>query len=110
MLAEGEYTPADLKNKMDEATADPDFPDNARFIFDVTGSLSLNERRNSDVEDMAEFLSSRSDHFGNICAIVAQQPLHFGLMRMGSAIAEYHGMQTSVFESQEEAKKWLTTL
>ncbi|NKB33737.1 MAG: hypothetical protein GKR91_11625 [Pseudomonadales bacterium] len=101
-----EYTTVDLKEKLEDAIADPQFPDDAMFILDVTASKSLSERSNPDVEDMAAFLSSRSDRYGNSCAIVAKRPLHYGLMRMGSAIAEFHGMRTAVFETLEEAKTW----
>ena len=58
------------------------------------------------MDDMTAFLSFLSDRYGNVYAIVARQSLHFGLIRIGSAIAELHGMNTMVFEYLDEAEVW----
>tara|TARA_B100000686_G_C16395391_1_gene764553 strand:- start:78 stop:386 length:309 start_codon:yes stop_codon:yes gene_type:complete len=95
-----------LKDKLGETIVNPSFLEDAKFILYVSAFKSLSERTNPDVDDMTVFLSFRSDRYGNACAIVAQQSLHFGPIRMGPAIAEFHGMNTMVFEYLDEAEVW----
>ena len=96
--------------ELQEALADPDYPDEAKLILDVSKSQSLSERSTSDIRNMANYLSSRSGNFSGICAIVAGESLHFGLMRMASVFAESKGMRTSVFKSKKEALDWLQSI
>ena len=101
-----EYIASDLKDKLGETIVNPSFLEDAKFILYVSAFKSLSERTNPDVDDMTVFLSFRSDRYGNAYAIVAQQSLHFGLIRTGPAIAEFHGMNTMVFEYLDEAEVW----
>jgi len=103
----GAYTPNDVKNALQSALADSGMPRQPRFIFDVTESQSLAERSSIDIRDMADFPGGHAKALGQRMAIVATGPLYFGLMRMGSAYAGSHDLETEVFGDRESAISWL---
>ena len=56
---------------------------------------------------VAEYFGEHSDRVGNRCAIVAAMPVHFGMSRMGAAIAEIGGAEVQVFTTVEDTLSWL---
>jgi hypothetical protein len=56
---------------------------------------------------MARFLSSISSRYDRRLAMVVSSEVAYGLMRMGSALAEPGGIVPSVFREMEPARAWL---
>ena len=102
-----DYTNEELRHAYVAALKDPDFPQNAVFLMDVTNSNSLAFRPSEDIADTAGFLGPKADKFGKRCAIVAPIDLYYGLMRMASVFGERFGVETEVFRTEEEALEWL---
>lgn len=99
----------DVIDTFDRALVDPDFPDGARFLMDVSASESLAERTVEEVRRVVDHFSTRAAKVNNRCALVARTPVHFGMMRMAMAFSEMRGVKTSVFKSAREAEEWLNT-
>lgn len=106
---EGTYTMDDLKSSFESGLPEESFPADVKFMLNVRDSDSLSERSPQDVRDMAKFLGERSHRFNDTCAIVAQESLHYGLMRMASVYTDTYGMRTSVFKTFDEAILWLSS-
>lgn len=107
MSLEGTYTPDDIIEMYRAALGDASFPENARFLLDVRKSLELAKRKPDDIRIVAEFFAEHSDRVSRRCAIVATEPVHFGLGRMGAVFAELSGAEVRVFSSYDEAVSWL---
>ena len=107
MVLEGSYAPEDIIQTYQAALRDPAFPEDARFLFDVRESLELAERNVKDIKAVAQYLAKHSDEVGNRCAIVASQPVHYGLSRMAAVYAEAGGAEVNVFSNTEDAISWL---
>jgi hypothetical protein len=91
----------------DQALVDSSFPENARFLMDVSASESLADRTVDELRHVVDHFSARAGRVGNRCALVAQSPVLFGMMRMAMVFSEMHGVNTSVFKSVDEAAEWL---
>jgi hypothetical protein len=48
----GEYTVSELKKAHDDALEDPRFPEDARFLIDVSQAASLVTRRADEIRDV----------------------------------------------------------
>ena len=107
MIFVGSYTTQELRNAFETALKDPAFPEDARFLMDVTQSDSLASRPAEEIQDVADFLGPRASRVGNRCAIYAPRPVQYGMMRMAQVFGETHGVETVVFSDQEEALEWL---
>ena len=103
----GAYSPADIRQKLEEALADPCCGQLHGMLFDLTESTSLHERTPADIQEMARFLAGHSDRFGERLAMVAPTDLAYGLMRMGGVTAEALGAEPKVFRTADEALQWL---
>jgi len=104
---EGGYTTQDVKRAMEEALDDPEFPNGALLLMDVTRSTSLGERSTEDLRDMAGYLARLSPHFGARLGIAAGSRLHYGMMRMAEVYSETGGMTARAFLTFDEASNWL---
>ena len=109
MDMEGTYAPEEIIQTFEAALNDPDFPTNPQFLFDVTRSVDLAKRDSATIRGIAEYLGQHSNRVGNRCAIVANQPVLFGLSRMAATIAEMNGANVKVFSTADEALSWLAT-
>jgi hypothetical protein len=91
----------------DRALLDSSFPESARFLMDVSASTSLADRSVAELRRVVDHISVRSCRMGNRCAIVADTPVLFGMMRMAMVFGELHGVNSSVFRSVDAATEWL---
>lgn len=107
MNLEGVYPPQEIIDTFDRALADPRFPNDARFLLDVTRSESLAGRTVDDLRRVVDHFGPRAGRVGRRCALVAQSAVHFGLMRMAAAFSETYGVDTRVFRTVKEAVDWL---
>ena len=105
----GLYETADVRAAFLAALAEPDRPEVAGLLFDVRGSQSLARRTADQVRTMAQFIASHADRFGRRLALVADNDVAFGLMRLASVGVEQHGVEASVFRDVAEAERWLGT-
>ena len=92
---------------MDRMFADDSYPDNARFLLDLTSSTSLEKRSSDDIRALVEYVSQFKERYGSQMAVVVERPVQYGLVRMAGAFGETTGIQMRVFQSIEEALDWL---
>ena len=64
LILEGDYTTTEVKDQVARAVAEPEFPADAQFLMDVTRSTALSNRSATEIREMAEYLSKKSDRFG----------------------------------------------
>jgi hypothetical protein len=107
MTLDGVCPMDELFDTFDRALEDSAFPENARFLMDVSASESLADRTVEELRQVVDHFSARAERIGNRCALVAQSPVLFGMMRMAMVFSEMHGVNTSVFKSVDEAADWL---
>ncbi len=106
----GEYAPADIRDCLKQALADPQFPAEAWVLMDVTESNSLQTRSADDLRNMAAYLAQLSPRFGTRMGIAAGSRLHYGMMRMAEVYSESSGLTARVFPTTEEAIGWLAEI
>jgi hypothetical protein len=107
MDLEGTYSTEDIIRTFNAALSDPDFPGEPRFLLDVTRSAVLAERDAESVRAIAQYFAEHSPRAGTRLAIIATEPVHFGLARMGAAVAELGGAEVEVLTTIEDALSWL---
>ena len=107
MTLDGVCPMDEVMDTFDRALVDSAFPENARFLMDVSASESLANRTVEELRQVVDHFSARAAKIGNRCALVAQSPVLFGMMRMAMVFSEMHGVNTSVFKSVDEAAEWL---
>ncbi len=105
----GEYSMQDIEQTLDAALADEHCPPDVLVMMDVTKSSSLSKRSPEDVRYMANYLASVSSRFGSRMAIVADEGLHYGMMRMAEVYSETSGWTARVFHTADDALEWLTS-
>lgn len=77
------------------------------LLFDIRSS---SENRSADeLRGVAEVIARHRDALSGQCAILAADPLHYGLARMFGVFAESLGLTAMVFRTEAEALAWLTT-
>jgi hypothetical protein len=103
----GVYLSQDIIDAFDKLLADPDFPDNARLLFDVTRSESLAARPADDLRRVVEYCGQKVERRGRRCAVLAESDVHFGLIRMAIVFAEAFDAEVMVFKVEDEALQWL---
>jgi len=104
----GEYEVRDIKSAFLTALDDARAVSVKGLLFDVSGSESLKERYATDVIDVGNFLASHHNRFNNRIALVAATDFGYGMMRLGSAALQTHGVVNRVFRDAAEARVWLT--
>lgn len=107
MNLEGSHTPQDMKDALISAIEDPSFPEGVKFLLDVRLSSDLANRSLEEVKDVAEFFARNSEKVGRRCAVVASEPLHYGLTNMGASFANLIGAEIEVFLDIRKAISWL---
>ena len=93
-----------LKEGLAAGAATP-IPNGWHLLFDIrqsTENRDPNELR-STASKIANYRASLSGY----CAVVAADPLHYGLARMFSVFMGGLGFEAMVFHCLEEAKQWL---
>jgi hypothetical protein len=103
----GEYSIDELRSAILSSIADPKRPANCCLLINMSESRSIYSRTTAEIKSMARFVGTHGERFNNRIAMVASEDAPFGLMRMGSVGSEERGVQSDVFRSFAEAKKWL---
>jgi hypothetical protein len=106
----GEYSTDDLRAAVLNALADTKCPASCRLLINIGGSRSIYSRSTAEINIMSRFVASQSKRFSDRIALVASDDAQFGILRMGSIGAEDKGIQSGVFRSFDEARKWLLSL
>jgi len=101
----GPGTLADLETRVRRLLADPDYRQGFGFLRNRTGMAAPSTQ---ELRAMIEFLGRFEALHGTRWAVVATDPVNFGMMRMGEILAEPHGIMIAVFNDQDEAVRWLT--
>lgn len=74
-------------------------------VFDIRRSR---EQRSADeMRGIAVFVGQHRDVLSGACAIIAADPLHFGLARMFEAYGELEGIAARVVDDEAAATAWL---
>lgn len=103
----GEYPLDEIRQTLVNALADPGRPANSSLLINLTESQSIHKRSQGELQSAAQFLASLAQRFKNRIAFVSSKDLPFGLARMVSVGAEELGIETEVFRTMDEARKWL---
>ena len=103
----GEYSLDEIRQTLLNALADPRRLANACLLVNLTESQSIYKRSQVELQSAAQFLASLAKGFNNRIAFVSSKDLPFGLARMVSVGADDIGIETEVFRTMAEARRWL---
>lgn len=79
--------------------------DHWHILFDITASEE--DRSEQELRGIASFVAAHKEVLSGRCAIVAADPLHFGLSRMFQAYCASLEVAVEVFAQLTEAHSWL---
>ena len=104
---QGETTLREVIGHFDELEADPECPDDADVLLDLSAMTALPNV--GQMRSAAERAGSaaRRVRFGAI-AIVAPNEALFGMARVFETFTERHFSRTGVFRNREAAERWLS--
>jgi hypothetical protein len=74
----------EIKDAVSDALSGPSFTQNTGTIVDITGSSS--DRTHQEVRQLTVFLGEHRAQLGSRLAFVVSDSLHYGLVRMFSAL------------------------
>ena len=80
-------------------------PGGRHLFFDIRASTE--NRETSELRHTAAAIAAHRPALSGRCAVVAADPLHFGLARMFAVFIGGLGFDATVFRSIEEAERWL---
>ena len=103
----GQYTMDEIRATILNSLADSGRPANSYLLIDLGRSRSIHDRTSDEIRSMANFIGTLGERFNNRIALVGPSDFTFGLARMGSVGSEERGIQSEVFRSVAEARKWL---
>ena len=103
----GEYSLDDIRQAIHNMFADHECPTDAYLMINLTESQSINTRSPEDVKIIANVIASLGERFNFRMALVAPKDLPYGLMRMSSVGSAEKGIDSEVFRTVAEARKWL---
>jgi hypothetical protein len=103
----GTYESLDIMRAFLEAMKDPNCPNPAPLLVDVSASESLATRPAEEIRMVAQFLGPYAARIGGRCAVVAPAAVQFGLSQMGAVHAERVGVTVQAFRTREQALQWL---
>lgn len=95
----------DLEARIRGVLADPAYRRGFGFLRDRRG---MPPPSTTELRAMVDFLGRFEALYGSRWAVVATDPVNFGMMRMGEILAEPHGINVAVFSDEVEAVRWLT--
>jgi len=104
-----EYTTAEVQTAIVNSFSNSKCPPKPFLLIDLTESRSIFNRSSDEVRTVAGFVASFANRVNHRIALVAHEDLPYGLMRMGSVGSEERGIESQVFRSFDEARKWLLT-
>ena len=103
----GEYSMDDIRSTILNALADSQCLANSFLMINLGESQSIFNRPPEDVKIISQFVASLGKRFHNRLALVASADFPYGLMRMTSVGSEERGIESEVFRTFAEARKWL---
>ena len=103
----GEYSMDDLRKTILNSFADSHCPSDSVLVINLAESQSIYHRSSEDVRAMARYVASLGKRFNNRIALVAPDDLQYGLMRMSSVGSDERGIQSGIFRTFAEARKWI---
>lgn len=107
LLFAGSTETGDILDTLERAFGDPALPRKVRFLMDVSGSTSLQDRPSENIQMLAEYLSRWAERVEWRAAIIVGRPVQYGIVRMAAAYASSSGLDIRPFEKAEEALSWL---
>ena len=75
------------------------------LLFDI--SESTENRESNEMQNIAAVIQARRQSLSGRCAVVATDPLHFGLARMFASYLESLGVEAMVKRDKGLAEDWL---
>ncbi len=103
----GEYSINDFRTAILSSLADSMSPAGCSLMFNFGASRSIHSRSSEDVKIIANFITSLAHRFTNRLAFVSSFDLPYGLMRFVSVKSGACGIESEVFRTYDEARKWL---
>lgn len=108
--AVGNSTAEEVIAAIKAATSDPLFNEATIVIWDTRQSASLGDKSTEELRRIGEGTFSLVDQFPNYSAVIANNELYYGLMRMVVAYTERDNPKTQFFRSEEEAMAWVNEI
>ena len=107
----GHYSPSQLREEWEAATANPSFPARPLVLVDLTDSASVLSRSSGSLRETATYFSTQLRARRAACALVAASLARYGLMRMAQAWAtvESDDFEIAVFRRRDAALAWLSS-
>lgn len=105
IIVEGVVSLDDIKDAVSDALSGPSFTESTGTIVDISASSS--DRTHQEVRQLAVFLGEHRAQLGSRLAFVVSDSLHYGLVRMFSAYAEFQHLIVEVCSTLDEAIQWM---
>jgi hypothetical protein len=106
-VVSGDITIDDVFTAIKGATEDADFEPGFDVLSDHTEVVA--PLTTKQAEQMSSYLSSLSKVMAHSrWAVITKNPASYGMMRMLSVFLEEVPMELKIFETMEEADKWLS--
>ena len=77
------------------------------LLFDIRHSTE--DRSPDELRGIAAIITAHRTSLSGNCAVVASDPLHYGLARMFGVFMEGLGFNASVFDTTEDTVAWFAT-
>jgi hypothetical protein len=102
----GETTLREVLSHFDELEADPNTPDGADVLLDLSEIGSLPNVGQIRTAAERAGMAARKVRFGAIAMVAASEAI-FGMARVFETFTELHFERSAVFRSREAAEEWL---
>jgi hypothetical protein len=99
----GTLTGDEMRGHQARLKSDPEFEPDMDQLMDFTGV----EHVTISPQELPQLAYDNPFREGSHRAIVVQQPLQYGLVRMFQVMTESHGAEIRIFHELAEAKRWL---
>ncbi len=107
LVTVGRSTVDEIINAVNDVLEDPQFNEATIVIWDTRQSASLGDRSAEELRQIGDSTYSLVDRFPNYSAVIANNELYYGLMRMVVTFTEKDNPKTRFFRSEEEAMAWV---
>jgi len=107
VIGEGNITLDDLSNHIEELSKDPKYIAPMKKLIDYRQAVPMGPY-SEELDNFINRILKFKDIFrGEICAVVVNDDLSFGITRVFASKMEPLNFQTNVFRDFNEALKWL---
>ena len=103
----GEYSMNDVRTTVLNSLAHAAGKGRYYLLFNFGESRSMVVKSSEEVNTMVQFITSLANRFNNRLAFAASYELPYGLMRFVSVKSGSCGIDSEVFPTYDEARKWL---